>query len=179
MLQAAWACEAYMDSTSAEHNLPPQLLQAIGLVESGRKVGQNNVAWPWTINANGEGQVFATKKDAIAAVLKLRHQGVSSIDVGCMQINLKHHPHAFKNLEEAFDPQSNVAYAAKFLGQLYTKWQGWRQAIARYHSANAAGIQYLQRVFQAWGRPYQTFSPLKSNKITCVTRVVRRSIPLQ
>jgi hypothetical protein len=32
-----------------------------------------------------------------------------------MQINLKHHPGAFASLEEAFDPQKNIAYAAQFL----------------------------------------------------------------
>ena len=37
------------------------------------------------------------------------------MDVGCMQVNLYHHAHAFSSLDNAFDPQSNVDYAARFL----------------------------------------------------------------
>jgi tetratricopeptide (TPR) repeat protein len=55
----------------------------------------------------------------IKAVEKFQRTGAKSIDVGIMQINLRHHPHAFRNLEEAFDPQLNIAYGAKFLKQLF------------------------------------------------------------
>ena len=34
--------------------------------------------------------------------------GVSSVDAGCTQINLRHHPAAFAYLKEAFDPVANV-----------------------------------------------------------------------
>ena len=35
-------------------------------------------------------------------------RGVRQVDVGCMQINLQSHPHAFASLEDAFDPGSNA-----------------------------------------------------------------------
>ena len=67
--------------------------------------------WPWTINAEGQGLFYDTKAQAVAAVRALQARGVRSIDVGCMQVNLMHHPDAFPTLEQAFDPQTNAAYA--------------------------------------------------------------------
>jgi len=53
------------------------------------------LAWPWTINAQGKGQFFKTKAEAVKAIKNLQAQGVKSIDVGCMQINLSYHGKAF------------------------------------------------------------------------------------
>ena len=61
---------------------------------------------------------FPTREAAIAEVRQLRADGMRLIDVGCMQINLHHHPNAFASLEEAFDPLSNARYAAQFLTEL-------------------------------------------------------------
>jgi hypothetical protein len=63
--------------------------------------------------------VFPTKAKAIAHVRELQARGVRNIDVGCMQINLRHHPNAFPDLETAFDPEMNTAYAAQFLNGLF------------------------------------------------------------
>ena len=74
--------------------------------------------WPWTVNAEGQGAFYDTKAEAVAAVRAMQARGVRSIDVGCGQINLMHHPDAFASLEQAFDPQANAAYAARFLKEL-------------------------------------------------------------
>ena len=64
------------------------MLAAIGQVESGRPDPQTGAMRPspWTIDAGGVGQFFATKAQAIAAVVALPADGVRSIDVGCMQV---------------------------------------------------------------------------------------------
>lgn len=126
---------AIAGSASATH-LPPNLLTAIGRVESGRiDPRDGNVkAWPWSINAEGRGYVFNTKMEAIAAVVAFRAKNVTSVDVGCMQVNLMYHPAAFASLEEAFDPAANVRYAAKFLNQLFAESKDWNTAAAHYHS---------------------------------------------
>ena len=90
--------------------------------------------WPWTINAEGTGRFFESKAEAIAAVEALQARGVRSIDVGCMQVNLMHHPHAFASLDEAFDPQANAAYGARFLSALHHDLGAWPAATAAYHS---------------------------------------------
>ena len=103
--------------------LPPQLLHTIAIVESGRRDPQTGrvAPWPWTINAEGTGSFYESRDQAVAAVMALQARGVRSIDVGCMQINLMHHPLAFSSLEQAFDPAANVTYAARFLKQLFAE----------------------------------------------------------
>ena len=107
-------CEAAIASAESAVSLPPRLLGAIAKVESGRPDATTGAIhpWPWTIDAEGQGQFFATKEQAIAAVRALQAQGVQSIDVGCMQVNLMHHPRAFASLDQAFDPTTNARYTA-------------------------------------------------------------------
>ena len=133
--------------------LPPRLLGAIAEVESGRPDADTGkiYPWPWTIDAEGRGQFFDTKAQAIAAVSALQAQGVRSIDVGCMQINLMHHPNAFASLDAAFDPTSNALYGARFLSSLYAASGSWIQATAAYHSETPAiGADYQRRVMARW-----------------------------
>ena len=107
--------------------------------------------WPWTINADGVGQFFATRAQAIAAVAALQAAGVRSIDVGCLQVNLRDHPHAFRSLDAAFDPAVNARYAAGFLDRLFARLHGWPAAVAAYHSQTPAlGRPYQQLVFARW-----------------------------
>jgi len=128
--------------------MPDQLMAAIGHVESGRRDAQGVVQpWPWTINAEGVGQMFDTKAEAVAAVRALQAKGVQSIDVGCMQVNLMFHPTAFASLDQAFDPVTNANYAARFLKELYAQTQSWTQATALYHSATPdLGAEYQRKV---------------------------------
>jgi hypothetical protein len=143
--------------TAAEDawRLPPRLLDAIAQVESGRPNAAGHLLpWPWTINAEGQGAFFATKAQAIAAVRALQARGVRSIDVGCLQVNLMFHPAAFASLEQAFDPQANAMYAARFLSALHGSADNWMNAIAAYHSQTAVlGAAYRQRVMALWHNP--------------------------
>jgi hypothetical protein len=137
------------------HRIPSGLLAAIGLTESGRAIGRGRRAvWPWTVNAAGEGRYFDSKADAVAFVEGKLADGVQSIDVGCMQINLKHHPDAFASLEDAFDPATNVRYGARFLAALHGELKGWIPAARRYHSATPEkGEAYGARVLANWTGP--------------------------
>ena len=130
-------CRAAVAAAERTGGIPPHLLAAISRVESGRRdpVTGDWHPWPWTINAEGQGAFYDTKAQAIAAVRALQASGVRSIDVGCAQINLMHHPDAFPNLEVAFDPQANETYAAQFLKELYGQTGDWTKAAATYHSA--------------------------------------------
>ena len=148
------SCAAHIDHYEKQHRIPEGLLHAISKVESGRKDKTGHVvAWPWTVNAEGQGYYFPTKEAAIAAVHKMQLNGISSIDVGCMQVNLYHHPHAFKTLLDAFDPATNVAYAARFLKGLKNEHASWSRAVAHYHSANPTHhIPYHKNVMGMWDR---------------------------
>jgi Transglycosylase SLT domain len=148
---AAW-CDVYVKDAEKRYGIPEHLLKAIAWSESGRHItNMGMVAWPWTINVNGKGYIFETKEKAIQAVLKFQRRGQKSIDVGCMQVNLKHHPRAFKNIQEAFDPKKNVEYAAKFMTSLKNSHQSWYAAVARYHSATPSLHDiYRRKVLKNW-----------------------------
>jgi hypothetical protein len=152
-LSPAAQCRAAIRGAEQAAAIPDQLLAAIGRVESGRRdpaTGQM-APWPWTINAEGQGYVFDTKAQAISAVQALQAQGVRSIDVGCLQVNLMYHPEAFASLDAAFDPRANASYAARFLVQLYGQTNDWNKAAANYHSANPEeGASYQRKVLAVW-----------------------------
>jgi hypothetical protein len=149
----ATACVAASIAVQRASRLPPQLLHAIGIVETGRIDPVRHVLapWPWSVDANGEGHMYDSKAQAIAAVIQLQAAGISSIDVGCMQINLYHHPDAFASLDEAFDPTANTAYAGRFLWRLFEQTGSWPSAAAAYHSQTPSLAQpYAARVMAAW-----------------------------
>ena len=124
-------------------SIPDNLLTAISLAESGRYDADSraSIAWPWTVTANGRGVFFDTKEQAIDAVRVLQRKGLSNIDVGCMQINLHYHPEAFNSLDDAFDPTTNVTYAANYLRALRKDTASWREAAGIYHSVNPEKAQ--------------------------------------
>jgi hypothetical protein len=141
-------CRAAIDAAERQAGIPPHLMAAIGRVESGRRTPSGDVdPWPWSIDADGVDHVYETKAEAIAAVRALQAQGVHSIDVGCMQVNLQFHPDAFASLDAAFDPVSNAEYAARFLTTLRAQTGSWETATAWYHSATPVlGTDYQRRV---------------------------------
>ena len=146
-------CRTAIAAAERGHGVPPQLLASIGRVESGRRDPATGAwgAWPWTINAEGQGSYFNSKAEAIQAVTALQARGVRSIDVGCMQVNLMHHATAFPNLDMAFEPAVNADYAARFLVQLYGQAGDWTSATADYHSSNPEeGGPYAAKVTSIW-----------------------------
>lgn len=156
-------CERATVSAEMAQRLPRAVLFSVSMVETGRfnKATRKTRPWPWTINAEGQSYYFNSKAEAIAATRLLLKQGTSSIDVGCMQVNLRYHPNAFKNLEAAFDPATNVAYGAEFLKQLYARSNSWPDAIAAYHSQSKTRSRpYFARVINVWTDQHARISEL-------------------
>jgi hypothetical protein len=142
-------CEQAIGVAARADRVPGKLMGAIGLVETGRPDPISGAwhPWPWAINAEGRGMFFDSKPEAIAAVRSLQAAGIRSIDVGCMQVNLMHHPNAFASLDEAFDPSSNALYAGRFLGELFQRSGNWIVAAGWYHSTTSdRAADYIKRV---------------------------------
>jgi len=138
--------------------IPDHLLHAISLVESGRSDATHRAryAWPWTVSSEGQGRFLPDKRTAIALVRRLQAAGISNIDVGCMQVNLQAHPKAFRDLEQAFDPAANVAYAASFLLHLHETSGNWPTAAAYYHSQTPLlAAAYESKVVEQWNSTRQ------------------------
>jgi hypothetical protein len=147
------ACQAAIAVAEREHGIPDGLLQSIGLVESGQRSAETGarLPWPWAVNAAGEGQLAPDRAAAIALVVRAQGRGLRSIDVGCLQINLLHHPQAFASLEQAFDPLANARYGGSFLLALRNRLGNWPAAVAQYHSAEPTrGAEYQARVMAQW-----------------------------
>ncbi|WP_025885169.1 transglycosylase SLT domain-containing protein [Asaia prunellae] len=160
-------CREAASQAERTYHIPDGFLYAISRVESGKKDGDGRLtAWPWTIMANGTGHYYTTRSDAINAAAEFRQQGITSIDVGCMQINLQQHPEAFSSLDQAFDPVSNALFAGHFLVQLHDKTGSWPRAAAAYHSQTPGlGTPYQWKVLETWAIPQdEVITPRASTK---------------
>lgn len=137
-VDTAHVCLQATQKMEKAYHIKQHLLTTISSIESGRwdEKTQQKLAWPWTINAQGKGYFFNTKAEAVQKVKELQKRGITSIDVGCMQINLLYHGQEFSSIEQAFDPAHNVEYAAKFLTNLYeSNNHDWIKAAMAYHSS--------------------------------------------
>lgn len=148
-------CAAPIKAAESRFDLPGELLMAVAMIESGRwdSEERRTVPWPWTVYAEGRDRHFETKEEAVAEVERLRARGVSNIDVGCMQVNLRYHPKAFASLEEAFAPERNVEYAARFLLDLFEAKRSWANAVAAYHSSTPEYARpYREKFVAVWNQ---------------------------
>ena len=130
-------CADAIAAAEAAHGLPPHLLGSIAKVESGRPIaGMGDIrAWPWTIDADGQGLFLDSKAAAVAWAQQGLARGVRFMDIGCAQVDWQLHPGAFGSLDEAFDPAANADYAARYLRALRDEAHGdWNIAVGWYHS---------------------------------------------
>ncbi|MFW0777327.1 MAG: lytic transglycosylase domain-containing protein [Rickettsiales bacterium] len=166
LIEGAKECTKHLARYERKYGIPTHLLSAIASTESGRyhKGIKISVPWPWTINAAGKGYYYKTKAEAVMAAKGLRMRGVKSMDVGCMQVNLFHHPDAFASIEQAFEPRYNIEYAASFLRRLYEEDKSWKVAAAAYHSKTPSrGKKYVGTVYDRW---YDIVSKLRQARLT-------------
>ncbi len=151
-VEQAGQCTTAIHDAEGRHALPPGLLGAIAKTESGRPISSlgDVRAWPWTIDADGQGLFFESKAAAVAWARQGLARGVRFMDIGCMQVNLQMHPEAFPSIEDAFDPAANAEYAARYLRQLQAEAGGnWNVAVGLYHSHTPdLAAAYRERVAQ-------------------------------
>lgn len=161
----------------ARYDIPDNILLGIGIQEAGTRLNKQLVVWPWAVNAEGAGHLFKTKASAMNWVGTQLNNGMRSIDVGCMQINLRWHPTAFNDLQEGFDPKINVDYAARLLKQHYKTTGNWRKAAGRYHSKTpekqAIYLSSLQRNIRVANVQIDQFKALAGLK-SPVVKVARQ-----
>lgn len=140
-------CDLAARHAAQNSTVPLELLLAISRVETGRRTEGELRPWPWAINQGGQGHWFDTADQAVSFANDLLKQGDENFDVGCFQINLHWHSKNFSSLEDMFDPETNAAYAARFLTSLLQSEGGWPQAVAAYHSRSPDQAQlYLTKV---------------------------------
>ncbi len=158
-------CLAAIDNAQHRYGTPPGLLAVMAKVESGRP-GADGVLepWPWTVDADGTGILFPTKQAAIEWTRNaVATEAATYVDVGCLQVDLRMHPHAFRTLDDAFDPAANADYGARFLRSLHDgpARGNWFTAIGLYHSSTPemAAIYRMQVAAVAAGLPMPPAPP--------------------
>jgi len=146
------ACTTAIAAAEKAYDLPPNLLGSIAKVESGRPVaGLRDIrAWPWTIDADGQGLFLDSRAAAVVWAQQALARGVRFMDIGCMQVDWQLHPGAFHSLDEAFDPMANTMFAARYLRALHDEAHGdWNVAVGWYHShTEDLAADYRNRVAQ-------------------------------
>ena len=131
---AAALCERAIVAGARRGGVPPEVLHAIALTETGRNAGGRIRPYPWAINREGKGHWFKSREEAQSFAQESLAAGRRSFDVGCVQINFRWHGRAFPSLEDMFDPEWTATYAAQFLRNLYEERGSWSEAAGAYHS---------------------------------------------
>ena len=180
-MPATFQCLEATKKIEAEYNIPPHILSAIALTESGRKDKKTklHMPWPWTANIGGAGRYFKSKNEALLTFKNLIAKKYYMFDVGCMQINWRYHKEAFSSIEQALDPYYNVRYAAEFLTSLYAKTGSWTQAAVYYHSKTPVYYQkYRKIVGTNWDKARDLMSPIDGRLYDFFTDASHISLPM-
>ena len=146
MARQSALCLVAIAEAGERHGLPPGLLAAVSRVETGRPlpVTGDRQPWPWSVNADGESLFFDTRARAAIETTKRLSEGARYVDIGCMQIDLRMHPHAFPTLADAFNPALNAEYGARLLAALHASGHSWPVAAGLYHSATPGLLEPYQ-----------------------------------
>ena len=138
------------------HGIPPAVLYAIALTESGRALATTADArpWPWSANFGGRGRFFESRSEAWAAIQDYLGSGRRSVDIGLMQVNWRYHHTQFHSVWDALDPHSNLIVAADILTACYRRLGDWWESVGCYHapSNTERAAAYRRRVRAHWRR---------------------------
>lgn len=127
-------CTAAAGAAAARHGVPPDLLRAIALAESGRSRAGRFAPWPWTLNIAGRGVWAGSRGEARVRAEAAIAGGERSVDIGCFQLNWRWHGHAFPSVDAMLAPARAADYAARFLARLHAETGDWDRAAGYYHS---------------------------------------------
>jgi hypothetical protein len=139
-----WSCPAWIAIAERDYGIPPLLLQAIGRVEAGEAIDQGR-AGAWILDIGGQMVQPASLASALDTIILSREP---SIDVGCLQINLRAHGTAVLAPGWLLYPKYNAAYGAWYLVTLFQRYRSWAGAVAAYHAGRDTerGQLYCHRV---------------------------------
>lgn len=140
---------------AAQAQVPPNLLYAVALQESGRAMNGRLVPWPWTLNVAGQARRYGTHREACADLRQvLQITPATRVDVGLGQLNAGYQRHRVRQPCELLEPYRNLRLAATILREQYNPNQSWLMAAGRYHrpAGGAPAVRYRQRVGQHLAR---------------------------
>jgi len=127
------ACLTALRSAERRHNLPPGLLVAIGLNESGLHAH--------ALSIRGRAVFPETRAEADRLLLA---SGGASVMAGCLQINAGVHA---RGQTWPLDPRAAADWAADFLHTNHQRTGDWAEVLRRWHGASPRNAgTYLCRI---------------------------------
>ena len=143
----AAVCVKAAQDASKRTGVPLNVLLALTLTETGRRMNGKLTAWPWALNQGGESHWFPNAEAALSYLSDAVGEGETNIDVGCFQLNYRWHGAAFPSLEAMMDPNTNAFYAAQMISGLAGVEEDWMRAAGTYHSKTPdVAKRYLARL---------------------------------
>lgn len=130
-----WKCASPLvafDRVASVSGVSSRTLYALAMNETKRQ----GRPWPWTLNVAGKSYYFPTRESAWRMADDLIAKGVTSIDIGVMQVNWKYHKHRFESVWEALQPSINQKAAADFLWEKFRQTGDAMTAVGWYHNAS-------------------------------------------
>jgi len=114
--------------------IPPSVLFAVALQESGTPLHGRVIPWPWTLNIAGTPSRYANRAQACSVLERaLKQVPATRVDVGLGQVNVGYHGYRVKRPCELLEPQQNLATAATILSEQHEAGDDWLVAVGRYH----------------------------------------------
>lgn len=98
-----------------ENKVDPNLLYAIALAESQKRVQDFVRPWPWAVNAKGVGHFFDSLDQAEAFIDKQIAAGNQNMDVGPLQINTRWHGDKVSDPKDLLDLKTSIRVGADIL----------------------------------------------------------------
>ncbi|MDX8126969.1 transglycosylase SLT domain-containing protein [Methylomonas sp. OY6] len=138
---------------AAEKGLDPFELYAVSLMESSKYSSNNTITpWPLAINAAGTAIFPRNRGDALNALACELEKGITSIDVGLMQINIKWNGYRVSDIKSLFDPEVNLRVGADILAEaIRSEPHDKTLGLGRYHAGYGNEPDRLARAY-AYGR---------------------------
>jgi len=141
---------------ASEYGVPPSILYAVALAESGTVIESTRAIkpWPWTLNIAGQGHFYATRKAAADALVFVLASGRESVDIGLMQVNWRYHKRRLVNPQLALEPYQNLRVGAQILQECFGSREDWWEAVGCYHAPSKPNraARYRERVLAHWRR---------------------------
>ncbi len=138
-----------------EYQIPSAVLYSVALAESGKTLKKGGFKpWPWTLNVAGVPRRYPTRQAAYQGLMNYLKRGITSIDIGFMQVNWRYHKKKLVTPWQALDPFHNIRTAATILRSEYQNTGVWKTAIGRYHSPGQKksqkkrAVNYSKRVMK-------------------------------
>lgn len=138
--------------------VPPDVLYAMAVTESGMYREGAVSPWPWTLNIEGKAQRYDTRQAMFDGLMDALQGGKSSVDIGLMQVNWYWQYEKLSSPWTITDPVANLKTGASILKEHYEDTGDWWEAVGRYHRPSqepkhrAVAERYTNRVKKALNR---------------------------